>query len=53
MTQAEIADQRAEWRERIAGVADILRAESDANEELRQLSPEGEAEQARALASGT
>ena len=38
-----LADQRAEWRERIAGIGDALRAESANNEELRQLSPATEA----------
>lgn len=34
-----LADQRAEWRDRIAAIGDTLRAESETNEELRQLSP--------------
>lgn len=34
-----LSDQRAEWRERIASIGDTLRAESETNEELRQLSP--------------
>ena len=38
-----LSDQRAEWRERIAGIGDTLRAESATNEELRQLSPATEA----------
>ncbi len=38
-----LADQRAEWRERIAGIGDTLRDESEANEELRRLSPATEA----------
>lgn len=43
MTHAEIAEQRADWRERIAAIGDALRAESKTNEELRQLSPATEA----------
>ena len=38
-----LSDQRAEWRERIAAIGDTLRGESEANEELRQLSPATEA----------
>ena len=38
-----LADQRAEWRERIDGIADTLRGESETNEELRHLSPATEA----------
>lgn len=38
-----LSRQREEWRERIAAIGDTLRAESDANEELRQLSPGTEA----------
>ena len=38
-----LADQRADWRERIDGVADTLRGESETNEELRHLSPATEA----------
>ncbi len=34
-----LADQRAEWRERIAAIGDTLRSESETNEELRRLSP--------------
>ena len=42
MTEA-LSDQRAEWRERIDGIGGSLRAESETNEELRQLSPATEA----------
>lgn len=38
-----LSKQREEWRERIAAIGDTLRAESEANEELRQLSPATEA----------
>ena len=39
----ELQQQRAEWGERIDGIGETLRAESEANEELRQLSPATEA----------
>ncbi|MDE2891809.1 MAG: acyl-CoA dehydrogenase family protein [Chloroflexota bacterium] len=38
-----LADERAEWRDRIAAIGDTLRGESETNEELRQLSPATEA----------
>ena len=38
-----LADQRGEWRERVAAIGDTLRAESANNEELRRLSPATEA----------
>ena len=40
---AALSQQIAEWRERIAGIGGTLRAESQSNEALRQLSPATEA----------
>ncbi len=43
MIASELSTQAAEWRERIAGIGNVLRAESGTNEELRRLSTETEA----------